>query len=55
MVTTNLMDVHASAGATGPRNDSLEGRIAERVLSRLHEMGRVVHLEGPDHRRRPAG
>ena len=54
ILTTNLLDIEA-----GPETlDHVPGdtvllseRVSERVLSRLHEMCRVVHVEGPDFRR----
>ena len=60
LVTTNClaleMDDDPQAREQLPANRVLLGdRVPERVLSRLHEMCRVVQIEGPDHRRRPAG
>jgi len=49
LMTSNYLDVP-------PRGETaLEERIGTRTRSRLHEMCRTVHLEGPDHRRAPAG
>lgn len=55
ILTTNLMDLEAAPHerAHVPEgNVLLSDRINERTLSRIHEMCRVVRLEGPDHRRR---
>ena len=59
IITTNLLDIDVH-GATGGRENlpgdtvPLMDRISERVLSRIHEMCRIVHLEGNDYRRRRA-
>ena len=34
------------------RADTLGDRIGERMRSRLHEMCRIVRMEGPDYRQR---
>jgi DNA replication protein DnaC len=57
IITTNFEDQPA-AGAAGPvslarsasRNETLGDRIGERMRSRLHEMCRVVTLDGADFR-----
>jgi DNA replication protein DnaC len=56
ILTTNLLDIDMHATPDSKEHlpgDSvpLSERINERTLSRIHEMCRVVHLEGPDHRR----
>jgi len=54
LITTNLLDLDPDA--TGGRhqvpgdNLLLADRLPERVISRLHEMCRKVHVVGPDHR-----
>ncbi len=54
IVTTNLMN--EAAMGTGSRSvmraDTLGDRIGERMRSRLHEMCRVVHMEGEDYRQK---
>ena len=54
IVTTNLMN--EAAMGTGSRSvmraDTLGDRIGERMRSRLHEMCRVVKMEGEDYRQR---
>ena len=55
-LTTNLIDLSGNAAdmlAHLPAGrEALQQRIPERTLSRIHEMCRVVHLEGEDYRRR---
>jgi DNA replication protein DnaC len=67
IITTNFADEPA-AGASGPdaprrsesfsaaraaaRDETLGDRIGERMRSRLHEMCRVVKMEGPDFRQK---
>lgn len=57
ILTTNLLDIDVH-GMPETRDHlpgdavPLSDRVNERTLSRIHEMCRVVHLEGPDHRRR---
>lgn len=54
ILTTNLLcdDVRdAHRGMLPPGTVLLEECVGERVLSRLHEMCRFVHVIGPDHRR----
>jgi DNA replication protein DnaC len=47
LLTSNYLD-------TAPRGEvALEERIGTRTRSRLQEMCRTVHLDGPDHRRAP--
>lgn len=52
IITTNLMNEPAMG--TGSRSvmraDTLGDRIGERMRSRLHEMCRLVHMEGEDFR-----
>jgi len=54
LVTTNLMNEPAMG--TGSRSvmraDTLGDRIGERMRSRLHEMCRVVHMDGEDFRQK---
>ena len=54
LVTTNLMN--EAAIGTGARSvmraDTLGDRIGERMRSRLHEMCRIVRMEGEDYRQR---
>ena len=54
VITTNLMNEPAMG--TGSRSvmraDTLGDRIGERMRSRLHEMCRVVHMEGEDFRQK---
>ena len=54
IITTNLMN--EAAMGTGPRSvmraDTLGDRIGERMRSRLHEMCRIIHMEGEDFRQR---
>jgi DNA replication protein DnaC len=54
LITTNLMNEPAMG--TGSRSvmraDTLGDRIGERMRSRLHEMCRVVHMEGEDFRQK---
>ncbi len=56
ILTTNLIDLPGNAAdmlAHLPAGrEALQQRIPERTLSRIHEMCRVVHLEGADYRRR---
>jgi DNA replication protein DnaC len=54
IVTTNLMNEAAmGAGSRSVmRADTLGDRIGERMRSRLHEMCRVVHMEGEDYRQK---
>src|SRR5262249_39843915 len=59
IITTNFDDQPA-AGAVGPvsiarsaaRNEALGDRIGERMRSRLHEMCRVITLDGADFRQK---
>ena len=54
VITTNLQDIEADGGSREQLpggNVLLSERVSERVLSRLHEMCRVVFVDGPDHRR----
>lgn len=55
LITTNLLDEPALA-ASSKRSvmsaDTLGDRIGERMRSRLHEMCRIVKMEGPDFRER---
>ena len=55
IITTNFSDQPAGAVA-GPRGaareETLGDRIGERMRSRLHEMCRVVQMEGSDFRQR---
>ena len=54
VITTNLQDIEADAGSREQLpggNVMLSERVSERVLSRLHEMCRIVFVDGPDHRR----
>ena len=54
ILTTNLLDLDAESASIDHLpggNVLLSERIPERVLSRIHEMCRVVNVEGPDHRR----
>jgi DNA replication protein DnaC len=54
IITTNLQDIEAEAGSKEQLpggNVMLSERVSERVLSRLHEMCRIVFVDGPDHRR----
>jgi DNA replication protein DnaC len=54
IITTNLMN--EAAMGTGPRSvmraDTLGDRIGERMRSRLHEMCRMIHIEGEDFRQK---
>jgi DNA replication protein DnaC len=65
IITTNFADVAAAAGAdpdaprksesfssaqAAARKDTLGNRIGERMRSRLHEMCKVVKMEGSDYR-----
>jgi DNA replication protein DnaC len=54
VLTTNLLDLDADAsgGRHQVPGDNLvmADRLPERVISRLHEMCRKVHVAGPDHR-----
>ena len=54
LITTNLMNEPAmGAGSRSVmRQDTLGDRIGERMRSRLHEMCRVVHMQGEDFRQR---
>lgn len=63
IITTNFADEPA-AGAAGPdaarkslafaatRRETLGDRIGERMRSRLHEMCRIVRMDGPDFRQK---
>jgi len=55
IITTNFSD-HAAGQMSGPRaaarEETLGDRIGERMRSRLHEMCRVVQMEGSDFRQR---
>jgi DNA replication protein DnaC len=59
IITTNFEDQPA-AGANGPvslaravtRAETLGDRIGERMRSRLHEMCRVIKMEGEDFRQK---
>ena len=54
IITTNLMN-EAAMGAGNRsvmRADTLGDRIGERMRSRLHEMCRIVRMEGEDYRQR---
>jgi DNA replication protein DnaC len=54
LITTNLQDIEADGGSREQLpggNVLLSERVSERVLSRLHEMCRIVFVDGPDHRR----
>ena len=59
IITTNFEDQPA-AGANGPlsmarsaaRDETLGDRIGERMRSRLHEMCRILKLDGPDFRQK---
>jgi DNA replication protein DnaC len=58
IITTNLLDIEPPASSRDHvpgDNVLLAERVSERVLSRIHEMCRVVHVDGPDHRRSAAG
>jgi DNA replication protein DnaC len=52
LITTNLMDGPAlgTGGRSVMRADTLGDRIGERMRSRLHEMCRIVPMEGADYR-----
>jgi DNA replication protein DnaC len=53
LITTNLMDgpaLGAGGGRSVMRADTLGDRIGERMRSRLHEMCRIVPMEGADFR-----
>jgi DNA replication protein DnaC len=55
IITTNFPDEPAAAaGPRGalPREESLGDRIGERMRSRLHEMCRIVPMQGEDFRKR---
>ncbi|MEM7247363.1 MAG: ATP-binding protein [Acidobacteriota bacterium] len=55
ILTTNLLELEIAPEQRKQLpggNVYLSERVSERVLSRLHEMCRVVRVEGPDHRRR---
>jgi len=54
LVTTNLMNEPALGAGTRSvmRADTLGDRIGERMRSRLHEMCRIVRMEGEDYRQR---
>jgi DNA replication protein DnaC len=55
ILTTNLLGIEAlpeQRDDVPKDNVLLSERVAERILSRLHEMCRVVLVDGPDHRRR---
>lgn len=56
LITTNLVEVepHLRDHALPPGLTGLHERVDERVLSRVHEMCRVVHVGGEDYRRRQA-
>jgi len=58
VLTTNLLDLDADASGGRHQvpgdNLVLADRLPERVISRLHEMCRKVHVVGPDHRVREA-
>jgi DNA replication protein DnaC len=59
IITTNFPD-EPSAKAAGPlspvraaaRDETLGDRIGERMRSRLHEMCRIIKMEGPDFRQK---
>jgi DNA replication protein DnaC len=65
IITTNFPDLPAAAPADAPRDltqshaeatarrETLGDRITDRMRSRLHEMCRIVQLEGSDYRMRP--
>lgn len=58
ILTTNLLDLDEESGSLDHLpggNVLLSERVSERVLSRIHEMCRVVNVEGPDHRRAGRG
>jgi DNA replication protein DnaC len=53
LITTNLMDgpaIGTGNGRSVMRADTLGDRIGERMRSRLHEMCRIVQMEGADFR-----
>ena len=59
IITTNFADQPAAAVAVArdltsraTRDESLGDRIGERMRSRLHEMCRIVHIEGEDVRQK---
>jgi DNA replication protein DnaC len=55
IITTNF-DNEAAGAAAGPRgaarDETLGDRIGERMRSRLHEMCRIIKLDGPDFRQK---
>lgn len=59
IITTNFEDQAAAAGVSGSlsavraaREETLGDRIGERMRSRLHEMCRIIKLDGLDFRRK---
>ena len=57
IITTNFEDQPAGASMMSPvraaiREETLGDRIGERMRSRLHEMCRIIKLDGPDFRQK---